>query len=71
MYFCQLRKILLENNMTVQSEAALEEGLIKSLIQNSYEYIEVKELFRCAGNCLQANRKLYQPSKRIAPSCIF
>ena len=43
MYFCQLRKILLENNMTVQSEAALEEGLIKSLIQNSYEYIEVKE----------------------------
>lgn len=43
MYFCQLRKILLGNNMTVQSEAALEEGLIKSLIQNSYEYIEVKE----------------------------
>ena len=29
--------------MTTQSEAALEEGLIKTLIENSYERVVIKE----------------------------
>jgi hypothetical protein len=29
--------------MTVQSENALEQGLIRALQENSYEYVEIKE----------------------------
>lgn len=40
--------------MTIQSENALEQGLIKTLRENSYEYVEIKEEVN-----LRANFKLH------------
>jgi type I restriction enzyme R subunit len=36
--------------MTVQSENALEQGLIRTLQENSYEYVEIKEEHNLRSN---------------------